>query len=146
MLNSGKCRRFFWEVARAGLYCNTVSKKLNRSPIIRRFFAGLLLLLFAFSNTPKKTLHDFFANHKDVPVRSSGSKTLQFSQSGFNCHCEDLVVELPFIGAMPLPELATPACWRPVAYPAIRSASRPAPPRYFELRGPPERPAGKPLS
>jgi hypothetical protein len=129
--------RFFFGRLRGLGYIATLYQKLNRSPIIRRFFAGLLLLLFAFSNTPKKTLHDFFANHKDVPVRSTGSKMVQFSQSGFNCHCEDLVVELPFISSMPPLELTTPAPSRPVAYPAIRTAFFPAPPRYFELRGPP---------
>ncbi len=122
-------------------YIATLYQKLNGSPIIKQLCAGLLLLLFAFSNTPKKTLHDFFANHKDVPVRSSRSKTIQFSQSGFNCHCDDLVVESPFIGSLPSPELTAPAPCRPVAYPAIRTAFFPAPPRYFELRGPPERPA-----
>jgi hypothetical protein len=111
--------------------------KLTHSHVIKRFSAGLLLLLFAFSNTPKKTLHDFFARHKDVPIRSSVSKTARFVQSGFNCHCDDLVVELPFIASTPLPSPATVAPCRPVAYPEIRTLFAPAPPRYTGLRGPP---------
>jgi hypothetical protein len=112
---------------------------LSKTPVIKRFSAGLLLLLFAFSNTPKKTLHDFFARHKDVPVRFTASKTVQLTQSGFNCHCDDLVVEFPYIASTPVPDPVTPALCRPVAYPEMRTSFFPAPARYFELRGPPER-------
>jgi hypothetical protein len=99
--------------------------------------AGGLLLLFAFSITPKKPLHDFFANHKDTPVKSSGNKTEQFSQAGFNCNCENLVVEFPFAASSFTETPGRPVIYRSVPYSQIIDVFHPAPPRYFELRGPP---------
>jgi hypothetical protein len=96
-----------------------------------------LLLLFAFSITPKKTLHDFFARHKDTPVKSSGNKTKQFSQAGFNCNCESLVVEFPFAASSFQEALIRPAAYRSAPCSRIIGVFQPAPPRYFALRGPP---------
>ena len=55
-----------------------------------------MLAVFAFSITPKIILHHFVANHKDTPYASNFEKTAQIHQAGFNCSCENQVVESPF--------------------------------------------------
>jgi hypothetical protein len=64
-----------------------------------------MLVLFAFSITPKKILHDLVADHKDTPVKTSDSKTPQFDVSGFRCNCDNLVVESPFLNEGPALEI-----------------------------------------
>lgn len=64
-----------------------------------------MLVLFAFSITPKKTLHDLVADHKDTPVKTSDSKSPQFDVSGFRCNCDNLVVESPFLDQGPKVEI-----------------------------------------
>jgi hypothetical protein len=63
---------------------------------IQRFLASVLLLVFAFSITPKKYLHDLVADHEDFYSCYSGDETT-VSTAGFNCHCDDLVVSTPFV-------------------------------------------------
>lgn len=60
---------------------------------------GTLLLLFIFSLgiTPKKTLHQWFANHKDITSGAPVGKTQQLTKAGFNCNCENLVAESHFV-------------------------------------------------
>jgi hypothetical protein len=58
--------------------------------------AGFMLAVFAFSITPKIILHNVVANHKDTPFASNFEKNAQFSKAGFNCSCDNLVVESPF--------------------------------------------------
>jgi hypothetical protein len=67
-----------------------------KNQTIRSLVSGLLLLLFTFSITPKKWLHDLIADHKDFYSNASGDH-LQFIKSGFRCDCENLVVNTPFI-------------------------------------------------
>jgi hypothetical protein len=65
---------------------------------IQRVLTGFLLVLFAFSITPKQVLHDITVNHKDTHEKLSAHdfhSTLQ--KSGYHCNTEDLVVESPFI-------------------------------------------------
>ena len=77
--------------------CNKVANiYLAQKLIIRQLLAGVLLLVFTFSITPKKFLHDAFANHKDKPALISSGNTLQFGLSGFMCKCDNLVAESPF--------------------------------------------------
>ncbi len=73
--------------------------KLNNCAIIRRILAFVLLLIFMFSSTPKKYLHDLIADHSDYYgfVHSDSDATI--SKAGFNCHCDDLVVATPFMKA-----------------------------------------------
>jgi len=68
-------------------------------PLIRQFLAGVLLIIFAFSITPKKALHDWLANHTDktsTPLLGHGAV---ISTAGFNCDCDNLVAESPFTGS-----------------------------------------------
>jgi hypothetical protein len=57
-----------------------------------------MLLLFTFSITPERYLHDLIADHKDFYSFHSSEDTAVY-QSGINCHCEDLVVSTPFVEA-----------------------------------------------
>jgi hypothetical protein len=54
-----------------------------------------MLLIFAFSITPKIVLHSLVVHHEDSPIPSG--KYAQVSKTGFHCDCENLVVELPYI-------------------------------------------------
>ncbi len=68
-----------------------------------------MLLLFTFSITPKKILHDVFANHRDtVNNLSSHSKVPLIVNPGINCPCDNLVAESPFTGEAPAFSLSVP--------------------------------------
>jgi len=109
---------------------------LAGNQIIRKISAVFLLVLFALCVTPKKTLHDLVANHKDSPFASSTSAQQLSSNSGFRCNCDDLVVESPFLSDLPSLEI-NPALGfsSPVMMPVddFRFLHH----FYFELRGPP---------
>jgi hypothetical protein len=62
---------------------------------IRRAFSGFLLVLFAFSITPKQFLHDLLASHKDNHIRSTGFND-QVAKSGLDCDCDNPVTESPY--------------------------------------------------
>ncbi|HMH23769.1 MAG TPA: hypothetical protein VK563_18415 [Puia sp.] len=106
--------------------------------IIRRFSAGLLLLLFLLGNTPKKTLHDLFAHHKDLSGRSGGEASkAQVGNKGFSCNCESQVVESPFTQVITHLELIVPSVNRPEKFSTIGNAWHRLPSSYAGLRGPP---------
>jgi hypothetical protein len=69
---------------------------LAQKTIIRQLLAGVLLLVFTFSVTPKKFLHDAIANHKDKPELATNGNEPQLSYAGFMCKCDNLVAESPF--------------------------------------------------
>jgi hypothetical protein len=68
---------------------------LYNAPVIKKLCAFLLLLIFAFSITPKKALHDLIADHKDKSF-SSSSGILQFNKAGYQCKCDNTVAGSPF--------------------------------------------------
>lgn len=68
-----------------------------QQPIPRRFVAGMLLMLFAFSIMPKKALHDWMVSHTDGVVAMVKSDADQLSKAGFNCSIQHLVAESPFV-------------------------------------------------
>jgi|ERR1022692_3246802 hypothetical protein len=70
---------------------------MRKNNIIRSFLAAIMLAVFAFSVTPKILLHNLVADHKDTPIKSNLSNQEQFSKAGFNCNCDNLVVESPFV-------------------------------------------------
>jgi len=77
--------------------CNKVSF-LGFKKNIQKIGVFVMLLLFSFSITPKNYLHDWAASHVDVPAYHPGNE-IAFSQAGFSCDCQDLVVSAPFIEA-----------------------------------------------
>lgn len=56
----------------------------------------MMLIVFAFSVTPKKILHDLVANHTDKSIGSATSPVTKISTNGFVCKCDNLVAESPF--------------------------------------------------
>ena len=72
---------------------------LTNNSFIRKFLAGFILLVFAFSITPKILLHNVIANHTDTPFSSNTEKHAQLHKAGFNCTIDNLVVESSFIQA-----------------------------------------------
>lgn len=74
---------------------------MNSKVAIKQVIAGLMLLLFAFSITPKKQLHVLVANHQDTkPIRYLLAKEVsQVHKTGIYCHCDQIIVESPFLCA-----------------------------------------------
>ncbi len=73
---------------------------MRSSTVIHRLLAGLMLVLFAFSITPKKFLHNLVANHQDavaVSFSHDDGHTAQVSKAGYHCPCDQLVVQTPFV-------------------------------------------------
>jgi hypothetical protein len=70
-------------------------------PIIRKFIAGLFLVIFALGVTPKITLHNLVADHQDGRIKSNFSDpfSTQLSKSSFNCQVDNLISESPFVAA-----------------------------------------------
>jgi hypothetical protein len=56
-------------------------------------------VLFAFSITPKIVLHNLVANHKDGKTKTSlpDAYSTQLSKASFNCQCDNLISESPFV-------------------------------------------------
>jgi hypothetical protein len=66
---------------------------------IKSFIALLMLVVFAFSITSQKTIHDLIAKHTDK-VRCDVHKDLpidQLENSTIHCSHENLVVASPFV-------------------------------------------------
>ena len=65
---------------------------------IQKFIALLMLVLFAFSITPKKLLHDVVAGHRDTKCTLDHSHDAngQLTNAGYNCQTDNLVIESPF--------------------------------------------------
>jgi hypothetical protein len=107
---------------------------INQS--IKKGLAALMLLLFAFSVTPKLILHDLVANHKDTALKSSTDNNAQFNIAGFNCGCDNLVVESPFVENSITAEIITQQVFSEYINTEAEdfiSVNQ----FYFELRGPP---------
>ena len=107
-----------------------------RKGFIRNVLAGLMVLLFAFSITPKIMLHDLIANHKDRPYAVNDSNTKEIDASGFHCHYDNLVVESPFLDdcfPVGITQLPAPEQLFSLAPNRFHFATH----FYFGLRGPP---------
>ena len=120
------------------LYLQRCNKnQLTQTPFIKRLLAALMLMLFAFSITPKKILHDVFANHKDSLVKTvRGTDAAQLTVAGFNCHCDNLVAESPFTDEHTVFEIAAPLAFAEQKSAAIADFNSQSQ-FFFELRGPP---------
>ena len=95
-----------------------------------------MLAVFAFSVTPKILLHNLVADHKDTPIKSNHSNQEQFSRAGFNCNCDNLVVESPFLNDFIPVDLSVEKQFalQKISYADnFHSLNY----FYFELRGPP---------
>ncbi|MES1224556.1 MAG: hypothetical protein ABUT20_54180 [Bacteroidota bacterium] len=118
------------------LHLQQSSKYLLQKLIIRQLIAGVLLLVFTFSITPKKFLHDAIANHKDKAGIALKGDTTQLSNSGFICKCDNLVAESPFTDAAVHFDFAAPQVFS-VHKEALHYRFYSSTFFFFELRGPP---------
>ncbi len=98
--------------------------------------AGVLLLVFSFSITPKKLLHDAIANHKDKTALAATGDATQLSHTGFTCKCDDLVAESLFTADIAHFDFAAPICYSVQTGAALYHFYS-SPYFFFELRGPP---------
>ncbi|MDP4285864.1 MAG: hypothetical protein Q8891_15725 [Bacteroidota bacterium] len=111
---------------------------MHKNIYIRKFFAVLLLAIFALSNTPTKVLHKLFANHTDFVSKAyKESNAPQLNVTGINCHCESNVVIAPYtpgslilLPGNTLPAFAKHSIAKAVHIPFSQTF-------FFELRGPP---------
>jgi hypothetical protein len=109
---------------------------MRKNNVIRSVLATLMLAVFAFSVTPKILLHNLVADHKDTPIKSNYSNQEQFSKAGFNCNCDNLVVESPFVNDF-IPVDLSIAKQFAKQQTFFRDNSNSLHYFYFELRGPP---------
>ena len=66
---------------------------------IRQILAAFMLIVFAFSNTSQKTIHDLVAKHSDK-VKCDVHKNLPIEQvenSSIHCSHDNLVATSPFV-------------------------------------------------
>ena len=93
-----------------------------------------MLVIFAFSMTPKVILHNLIVDHKDTHIPSG--KDAQVGKTGFLCDCESQVVVLPYLNHVDNYQLKIPRSFQiyrtPVGY-SFHSVSQ----FIFGLRGPP---------
>jgi hypothetical protein len=110
--------------------------QLKKNTIIRSLLAAFMLVVFAFSITPKIVLHDFIANHKDTPFKSNFEKDAQLNKAGFNCSCDNLVVESPFTVELAPVQIIIASVF-PARLTGHTNNFNSGHHFYFELRGPP---------
>ena len=96
-----------------------------------------MLLVFAFSITPKLVLHNLFAGHIDnVPVKNS-KFPLQVNTAGFNCDKDGVVATAPFVADGPVRFFYPLNYFSPYASGQVALSA--AVHMYDPLRGPPAR-------
>lgn len=111
---------------------------MTKNSIIQNISAVFLLLIFAISATPKKFLHDAFANHKDAKA-STFTDTFhhkKISTATTHCSVDELVVEAPFVYADNHIEISLPEIFviqQGELYKSYRSSLQ----NSVGLRGPP---------
>jgi len=104
--------------------------------VIKAFLAGVLLVLFAFSITPKLTLHDLVADHTDWSGVCAAPCKDHIEPTGPHCEITQLVAESPFTlyeQVFPLVTLKVYSGYTGLAIPSCHSCYR----CFTEQRGPP---------
>lgn len=95
-----------------------------------------MLLVFAFSVTPKLFLHDMFAGHIDyVPVKKSNAP-YQANPTGLNCEKDGVVATSPFVADEPVIHFYTFIPFSPYTSPGVGLPSFNK--IFYPLRGPPQ--------
>ena len=92
-------------------------------------------MLFAFSITPKKTLHDWIVSHTDG-VSTAKSDAAQVTKAGFNCNYQNLVAESPFTADSQYVDLTLPRAYV-ILSDALSSQIYATDLFFHSLRGPP---------
>lgn len=105
---------------------------------IRQIVALLMLLVFAFSITPQKSIHDLVAKHND-PTHCNvhqDAPIAQVEKSSIHCSYENLVVASPFLDFTFAHELNAPPV-RNIKNTSLVALTYLLVPFSFESRGPP---------
>ncbi|MBX2922648.1 MAG: hypothetical protein KF746_10690 [Chitinophagaceae bacterium] len=95
-----------------------------------------MVLILAFSITPKKFLHDLVADHTDNITIAVNDGHDHIDHRGFNCNCDNLVATSPFTEQHEGIQFHTPVRlndYFPVYVSGIKSIIH----SFFALRGPP---------
>lgn len=108
---------------------------MQRVRIIKRFGAGILLLLFMLSIMPRLYLHDIFAAHQDIITNTSDAGP-GIVKNGYSCDINDLVATSPFTETGKAITIQ-PDIYFPVLHTRYTSQIATAAPDCFTLRGPP---------
>jgi hypothetical protein len=95
-----------------------------------------MLMLFAFSVTPKIFLHILAANHTDRTANTANSKA-QISKAGFSCAVESVVAASSFDGADNSPVVNNTSVIYLCHQCPITSTFHSSVKLSFSLRGPP---------
>ena len=95
-----------------------------------------MLIVFAFSITPRKYLHDIVANHKDSFFVSGDDGALALHKAAVNCHTDSIVAESPFANDAVEINISTPVIFSE-KQPAIIVSCITAASLFSRLRGPP---------
>lgn len=69
---------------------------MHRRKIIRTITAGIMLLLFALSITPKQLLHNAVAGHKHDYSPLSKESNFKVPKKSFQCNWQEQAIESPF--------------------------------------------------
>jgi hypothetical protein len=110
-------------------------KNLRQHTIFKNLCGVFLLCTFLLGVTPKYTLHNFTANHKDAPHKKTNDG-FQLNAAGFNCELNSIVATSAFTETVT--DIRMPVLVHLNAF--IELFSSPLLPTahiYFELRGPP---------
>ncbi|MBS1918902.1 MAG: hypothetical protein JST17_01485 [Bacteroidetes bacterium] len=110
---------------------------MHQKPLLKSVTSLLLLLIFAFSITPKQWIHEWVFQHKDVYTRcTDGSFKTHLHQSGFHCELDNIVVLSPFISEIASIESNAPLV-HSVYYSRNIITLNSNNYFFFDLRGPP---------
>jgi hypothetical protein len=105
---------------------------------IRQIIALVMLLVFAFSITPQKSIHDLVAKHSD-PAKCNVHKDAPIAQvekSSIHCSYDNLVVASPFLDFSCTHEVVAPPV-RVIKNTSLIALTYLLVPFPFESRGPP---------
>lgn len=95
-----------------------------------------MVLILAFSITPKKFLHDLVADHQDDITIAVNDGHDHIDHHGFNCNCDNLVATSPFTEHNVSIQIYTPVYfsdYSPLYASGIKSITH----SFSALRGPP---------
>ena len=109
---------------------------MQKNTYIKSLSAGLMLIIFSFSITPRIFFHNWLASHKDARSNLPAADQHQVGHVFYNCNCDNIVAESPFTQQDDLAVLLPVQCYAiPVeaTTPAFYSAGY----FLFSLRGPP---------
>ncbi|MBI2283487.1 MAG: hypothetical protein HYU71_07255 [Bacteroidetes bacterium] len=96
-------------------------------------------MLFAYGITPKLTLHNLVATHQDGRTRCAlpDPFSTQLGTASFNCQCDNLIIESPFVATITALVVVPPVPVYPVFADAFAADVFSSDVLGYSLRGPP---------